>query len=699
MGKPPSEPLKLDWSRKSHLRKLIEAAIIAASAQQLHAISASTIHSLARFIACRTEHLPWHKEQMTQRDLKLMTRRSYLAPVLVLLALLGSPVNAQIQVDKQTSMFIQIGGKAMSSIPTVGPILSGAVGFLFSSKEAEHDALRNEWEQYTNEKIETLDSRLSTQQANGYINLLRSIESSESVGNSQGALDGWKQLNFRLIEDVDKFRNVSDRATPRLPLFLAVTNLHLEALLKLKSLSGGDPQIVRDYSIQYNNRLQEYKVAWRAEFTKVLNERVAKIKSVVGAPDEFTSSQPDLSFDQSGPPETIILMDGATGVWSRHGYDSIDPKSVEDNYKALVWNQTRVDLTPLAQQSNGTEWNFEQSTLPDAMATWKNDPVRYGFELNPDGNLKNVSNQIATFDVNADLLAKAGINYPPKSSSPQQANNQRSANSRSTSQAAPTVGQGAEDRALLEKWIAAPFVWGSGLSANGYYLVLNRYKTTDKDTNREIEVSVVKGPYNSQNDAKAYLNPEHPELVTTDLAIATGASLATDPKLAFQVYTPTPAIVAIPTSKNSKLYVYPGETDLKICDNDILSMVQSFARRNNGTNRVMVIAYGTLPSKAGTGEPINRNPRKEEPCSFFFSSYGTDGKNRAMPLIPGSDFNSFRLVSTDSLAVYPGGQTDLPLAPDKQQLIVQDIKNYIAQGHYVILPSCYSKVWAERMGL
>ncbi len=46
-------------------------------------------------------------------------------------------------------------------------------------------------------------------------------------------------------------------------------------------------------------------------------------------------------------------------------------------------------------------------------------------------------------------------------------------------------------------------------------------------------------------------------------------------------------MVAVPTSNNTKVYAYKGVTDLKTCDNDVLSMLQAFARFNGG-DRVIV---------------------------------------------------------------------------------------------------------------
>lgn len=140
------------------------------------------------------------------------------------------------------------------------------------------------------------------------------------------------------------------------------------------------------------------------------------------------------------------------------------------------------------------------------------------------------------------------------------------------------------------------------------------------------------------------------------------------------------ALHASATKKNPHLYGYTTYTSQDENDPDIKDLFSQAAK--DKASKLVVL--GGLHGYENTGEPTGQSRSEKKACSF---SLGDQANKR---------FSGINFTYAN-LAKYTTAGSDV--TPDKQKEIAKTIKGYLDGGWYVLLSWCWSRTWAESMGL
>lgn len=142
------------------------------------------------------------------------------------------------------------------------------------------------------------------------------------------------------------------------------------------------------------------------------------------------------------------------------------------------------------------------------------------------------------------------------------------------------------------------------------------------------------------------------------------------------------------TEKHPHLFGYTDITDQYENDADI-SDLYSTASKDKASKLVVI---GGLHGYRDTGEPTGQNPSEtgldlgdKKICSFAWD----DQMNKSV----GTGINFIY----KNIAKYTTRGSDV--TDEKQLEVGKLIKGYLDGGYYVLLSWCFSRVWAESMGL
>lgn len=191
---------------------------------------------------------------------------------------------AFVEVTPEQQKIIDLTTDLGAEIPMIGPFLSPlSILFFGEKKDPSYEDMKNEWEGYTNQRIEEDRKIILNEHLDGYYRRVKEIN---YVAKDDLELQGtrWESLQSTILGEIGDFQSQpKEPAAPLLFNFSIVAHLRIDALNRLMQIyTIHEPELHRDktYFKDLVDSKKEYNKLIEIEIQKTGEERASQVTQV-----------------------------------------------------------------------------------------------------------------------------------------------------------------------------------------------------------------------------------------------------------------------------------------------------------------------------------------------------------------------------------------------------------------------------------